>query len=44
MEYLKNNPQIEHGTVCIGFTPDEEIGRGANLFDVKKFNAEFAYT
>ena len=44
VEYLKNNPQIEHGTVCIGFTPDEEIGRGANLFDVKKFNAEFAYT
>ena len=44
VEYLKNNPQIKHGTICIGFTPDEEIGRGADLFDVKKFDAEFAYT
>lgn len=34
----------EHCTVCIGFTPDEEVGRGANLFDVKGFNADFAYT
>ena len=38
------NPDLKHGTVMMGFTPDEEIGRGANLFDVKKFGAEFAYT
>lgn len=44
MEYLINNPDIKHGTVKVGFTPDEEIGRGADLFDVKKFNADFAYT
>ncbi|QNO15076.1 peptidase T [Alkalicella caledoniensis] len=44
MEYLINNPDIKHGTLKIGFTPDEEIGRGADLFDVKKFNADFAYT
>ena len=42
--YLKANPEIKHGDICIGFTPDEEIGRGANLFDVKKFGAEWAYT
>jgi tripeptide aminopeptidase len=44
MEYLINNPEIPHGTIKIGFTPDEEIGRGADYFDVEKFNAEFAYT
>lgn len=44
MEYLINNPEIPHGTVKIGFTPDEEIGRGADYFDVEKFNADFAYT
>ena len=44
MEYLINNPQIEHGDIKIGFTPDEEIGRGANLFDVEKFGAKYAYT
>ncbi len=44
IEYLLNNPDIKHGTIQIGFTPDEEIGRGADLFDVKKFNADFAYT
>lgn len=38
------HPEIKHGTIKIGFTPDEEIGRGADLFDVKKFNADFAYT
>lgn len=38
------NPDIPHGDICIGFTPDEEIGRGANLFDVEKFGAEWAYT
>lgn len=42
--HLKANPEIKHGDICIGFTPDEEIGRGANLFDVKKFGAEWAYT
>ncbi|OBT25513.1 peptidase T [Vibrio splendidus] len=42
--YLKANPDVKHGDICIGFTPDEEIGRGANLFDVKKFDAEWAYT
>ncbi len=44
MEYLINNPEIKHGTIKIGFTPDEEIGAGADKFDVKKFNADFAYT
>ena len=44
MEYLLEHPEIKHGTIKICFTPDEEIGRGANLFDVKKFGAEFAYT
>jgi len=38
------NPSIPHGDICIGFTPDEEIGRGANFFDVEKFGAEWAYT
>ncbi|MEZ9953775.1 peptidase T [Vibrio splendidus] len=42
--YLKANPDVKHGDICIGFTPDEEIGRGANLFDVKKFGVEWAYT
>lgn len=44
VEYLINNPHIKHGTIRIAFTPDEEIGEGANHFDVKKFNADFAYT
>ncbi|WP_300328342.1 peptidase T [Fusobacterium sp.] len=44
IKYLKEHPEIEHGEIKIGFTPDEEIGRGANLFDVKKFNCQFAYT
>jgi len=44
MEYLINNPQIPHGKIRIGFTPDEEIGRGAHKFDVKKFGAAWAYT
>ena len=43
-ERLINDPSIRHGKVCIGFTPDEEIGRGADLFDVPGFGAEFAYT
>lgn len=44
MEYLINNPDIKHGKIRVGFTPDEEIGRGAHKFDVKKFGAEWAYT
>lgn len=44
VEYLKNHPEIKHGDVMVGFTPDEEIGRGADLFDVKKFGAKYAYT
>lgn len=44
MEYLVNHPEIEHGTIRIGFTPDEEIGRGAHKFDVAKFGADWAYT
>ena len=38
------NSDIKHGKICIGFTPDEEIGRGADLFDVEGFGAEYAYT
>lgn len=37
-------PEIPHGEICIGFTPDEEIGRGADKFDVARFGAEWAYT
>lgn len=44
MEYLINNPQVPHGKIRIGFTPDEEIGRGAHKFDVEKFGAQWAYT
>ena len=44
MAYLQANPSIAHGTIRIGFTPDEEIGRGADFFDVAKFNCEYAYT
>lgn len=44
MEYLVNNPDIKHGTIKVGFTPDEEIGRGADHFPVEKFGANFAYT
>lgn len=44
IQYLVNHPEIEHGDVKIGFTPDEEIGRGADLFDVEGFGADFAYT
>ncbi len=43
-ETLYQHPEIKHGTIKIGFTPDEEIGKGADLFDVKRFNADFAYT
>ncbi|MGV3459607.1 MAG: peptidase T [Flavobacterium sp.] len=44
MEYLINHPEIKHGKIRVGFTPDEEIGRGAHKFDVEKFGAEWAYT
>ncbi|WP_077368326.1 peptidase T [Anaerosalibacter sp. Marseille-P3206] len=44
MEYLILNPEIKHGDIKVGFTPDEEIGRGADLFDVEGFGADFAYT
>jgi tripeptide aminopeptidase len=44
MEYLANQKEIKHGKVRIAFTPDEEIGEGADHFDVKKFGADFAYT
>jgi len=44
MEYLVNHPEIKHGKIRVGFTPDEEIGRGAHKFDVDKFGAEWAYT
>ncbi|MCK8522706.1 peptidase T [Aquimarina sp. D1M17] len=44
MEYLVQHPEIKHGTIRVGFTPDEEIGRGAHKFDVKKFGADWAYT
>ncbi|MDT2828188.1 MAG: peptidase T [Enterococcus viikkiensis] len=44
MEYLINHPEIKHGEVRVGFGPDEEIGIGADKFDVKEFNTDFAYT
>lgn len=44
MEYLIGHPEIKHGPIRVGFTPDEEIGRGVDYFDVKRFNAQFAYT
>ncbi len=44
MEYLIAHPEIKHGKIRLGFTPDEEIGQGADHFDVYKFNAEWAYT
>ncbi len=44
MEFLINNPSIKHGRIRICFTPDEEVGKGAHLFDVDKFGAEWAYT
>ncbi len=44
MEYLKEHPEIEHGKIRIAFTPDEEIGQGADHFDVEKFGCEWGYT
>ena len=43
-EFLIKNPQIPHGRISVCFTPDEEIGRGADYFDVQKFGAKWAYT
>lgn len=44
VQYLIDHPEIKHGAIKVGFTPDEEIGHGADKFDVKKFGADFAYT
>ena len=44
VEYLIKHPEIKHGTIRICFTPDEEVGKGAHLFDVEKFGADWAYT
>ncbi|WP_397446575.1 peptidase T [Polaribacter sp. R77954] len=44
MEYLVNHPEIKHGKIRVCFTPDEEVGKGAHLFDVQKFGADWAYT
>ena len=44
MEYLIAHPEIEHGKIRVGFTPDEEIGRGPHKFDVARFGADYAYT
>ena len=43
-EYLLNNPDVKHGKIRIGFTPDEEIGRGVDYFNVEAFGAKYAYT
>ncbi len=44
IEYLMEHPEIEHGKIRIAFNPDEEVGRGAHLFDVEKFDTQWAYT
>lgn len=44
VQYIQEHPEFKHGEIRIGFTPDEEIGRGVAKFDVKKFNADYAYT
>ncbi len=43
-EYLMTHPEVRHGKIRVGFTPDEEVGRGVDFFDVKAFGADFAYT
>lgn len=43
-EYLLTHPEVKHGKVCIGFTPDEEVGNGVAYFDIKGFGADYAYT
>jgi tripeptide aminopeptidase len=44
VQYLVEHPEVKHGKICIGFTPDEEIGRGVVKFDVQRFGADYAYT
>ena len=44
LDYLNNHPEIQHGKICIAFTPNEEVGRGADHFNVERFGADFAYT
>lgn len=44
VEYIMSHPEFKHGPICIGFTPDEEIGRGVAKFDVARFGADYAYT
>lgn len=44
VEYIMEHPEFKHGPVCIGFTPDEEIGRGVAKFEVSRFGADYAYT
>ena len=44
VQYIVSHPEFKHGPICIGFTPDEEIGRGVVKFDVAKFAADYAYT
>ena len=44
VQYIMAHPEFKHGPICIGFTPDEEIGRGVVKFDVDKFGAKYAYT
>lgn len=44
IEYLINHPEVKHGAIKIAFTPDEEVGRGTENFDIKSFGADFAYT
>ncbi len=43
-EYFLSHPKIKHGKICIGFTPDEEVGNGVEYFDIKGFGADYAYT
>ena len=43
-EYFLSNPDVKHGKICIGFTPDEEVGNGVEFFDIKGFGADYAYT
>lgn len=44
LQYLKQHPELEHGDIAIAFTPDEEVGRGTENFDIAYFNADYAYT
>ena len=43
-EYFLSHPEVKHGKICIGFTPDEEVGNGVEYFDIKGFGADYAYT